>query len=193
MDDADIDNAVEGSLWGAFGTSGQRCTASSRLVVHKKVYKKFCEKLVEKAQKLKVGNGLDPKIEVGPVINQTAMDKILNYIEIGVTEDKATLACGGNRLTKGEYKNGYFIEPTVFTNVKRHHRIAQEEIFGPVTVVIQFETLDEAAAQKERATDTAKPERRFWIFLPNGNRFILTIRANCKKRRLMKLRFDEIS
>ncbi|HMS41430.1 MAG TPA: aldehyde dehydrogenase family protein [Pyrinomonadaceae bacterium] len=144
MDDADIDNAVEGSLWGAFGTSGQRCTASSRLVVHKKVYKKFCEKLVEKAQKLKVGNGLDPKTEVGPVINQQAMDKILNYIEIGKTEDKATLACGGNRLTKGDYKKGFFIEPTVFTNVKRNHRIAQEEIFGPVTVVIQFETLDEA-------------------------------------------------
>lgn len=144
MDDADIDNAVEGSLWGAFGTSGQRCTASSRLVVHKKVYKKFCEKLVEKAKKLRVGNGLDPKTEVGPVINQAAMDKILNYIEIGEKEDKATLACGGKRLTKGEYKNGYFIEPTVFTNVKRNHRIAQEEIFGPVTCVIQFETLEEA-------------------------------------------------
>ncbi len=144
MDDADIDNAVEGSLWGAFGTSGQRCTASSRLVVHKKVYKKFCEKLVEKTKKLIVGDGLNPKTEVGPVINEAAMSKILNYIEIGKSEDKATLACGGNRLTKGAYKNGYFIEPTVFTNVKRNDRIAQEEIFGPVTVVIQFETLDEA-------------------------------------------------
>jgi len=144
MDDADIDNAVEGSLWGAFGTSGQRCTASSRLVVHKKVYKKFCEKLVEKAKRLRVGNGLDAKTEVGPVINQAAMDKILSYIEIGQKEDKATLACGGNRLTKGEYKNGYFIEPTVFTDVKRGMRIAQEEIFGPVTCVIPFSTLDEA-------------------------------------------------
>jgi aldehyde dehydrogenase (NAD+) len=144
MDDADIDNAVEGSLWGAFGTSGQRCTASSRLVVHKKVYKKFCEKLVEKVKKLKVGNGLDEKTEVGPVINQAAMDKILSYIEIGQKEDKATLAYGGNRLTKGDYKKGYFIEPTVFTNVDRNHRIGQEEIFGPVTSVIPFSTLDEA-------------------------------------------------
>ncbi len=144
MDDADIDNAVEGSLWGAFGTSGQRCTASSRLVVHKKIYKKFCEKLVERVKKLKVGDGLDTTVEVGPVINQRAMDKILNYIEIGKNEDKATLACGGNRLTNGAYKNGFFIEPTVFTNVKRNHRIAQEEIFGPVTSVIQFSTLDEA-------------------------------------------------
>ncbi|HEY0427724.1 MAG TPA: aldehyde dehydrogenase family protein [Pyrinomonadaceae bacterium] len=144
MDDADIDNAVEGSLWGAFGTSGQRCTASSRLVVHKKVYKKFCQKLVEKVKNLRVGNGLDERTEVGPVINQAAMEKILSYIEIGQKEDRATLACGGNRLTKGEYKNGYFIEPTVFTDVKPKMRIEQEEIFGPVTCVIPFSTLDEA-------------------------------------------------
>jgi len=144
MDDADIDNAVEGSLWGAFGTSGQRCTASSRLVVHKKIYKKFCEKLVEKVKKLKVGNGLDAKTDVGPVINAQAMDKILNYIEIGKNEDKATLACGGNHLTKGDFKKGFFIEPTVFTDVKAGMRIEQEEIFGPVTAVIPFSTLDEA-------------------------------------------------
>ena len=144
MDDADIDNAVEGSLWGAFGTSGQRCTASSRLVVHKKVYKKFCEKLVKKTKRLRVGNGLDPKTEVGPVINEDAMQKILGYIHIGKNQDKATLACGGNQLTKGDYKNGYFIEPTVFTDVKPGMRIEQEEIFGPVTCVIPFSTLDEA-------------------------------------------------
>ncbi len=144
MDDADIDNAVEGSLWGAFGTSGQRCTASSRLVVHKKVYKKFCAKLVERAKALRVGNGLDPKVEVGPVINERQMEKILGYIEIGKNEDKATLACGGSRLTKGKYANGWFIEPTVFTDVKPKMRIAQEEIFGPVTCVIPFSTLEEA-------------------------------------------------
>ena len=144
MDDADVDNAVEGSLWGAFGTSGQRCTASSRLVVHKKVYKKFCEKLVERVKQLKVGNGLDEKTEVGPVINQAAMEKILGYIEIGQKEDKAKLACGGNRLTKGDFGKGYFIEPTVFIDVTRNMRIAQEEIFGPVTCVIPFSTLEEA-------------------------------------------------
>jgi aldehyde dehydrogenase (NAD+) len=144
MDDADIDNAVEGSLWGAFGTSGQRCTASSRLVVHKKIYKKFAEKLVERVKRLRVGNGLDAKTEVGPVINQDAMEKILSYIEIGQKQDKATLACGGNALTKGDYAMGYFIEPTVFTNVKPGMRIEQEEIFGPVTSVVPFSTLDEA-------------------------------------------------
>ncbi len=144
MDDAHIDNAVEGSLWGAFGTSGQRCTASSRLVVHKKIYKKFVDRLVEKAKTLRVGNGLNSKTEVGPVINVAAMNKILGYIEIGQKEDKATLACGGNALTKGDYKNGWFIEPTVFSDVAPNMRIAQEEIFGPVTSVIPFSTLDEA-------------------------------------------------
>jgi aldehyde dehydrogenase (NAD+) len=144
MDDADLDNAVEGSLWGAFGTSGQRCTASSRLVVHKKVYKKFVAKLVEKVKQLRVGNGLDAKTELGPVINQKAVDKIMGYIEIGQHEDKATLACGGNRLNTGAYKKGFFIEPTVFSDASPKMRISQEEIFGPVTTVIPFSTLDEA-------------------------------------------------
>jgi aldehyde dehydrogenase (NAD+) len=144
MDDADIDNAVEGSIWGAFGTSGQRCTASSRLVVHKKVYKKFAERFVERARNLRVGNGLDPKTDVGPVINEAAVDKIMSYIEIGQREDKAKLACGGNRLTNGQYARGRFIEPTVFTDVKAGMRIEQEEIFGPVTTIIQFSDLEEA-------------------------------------------------
>ena len=144
MDDADLDNAVEGSLWGAFGTSGQRCTASSRLVVHKKVYKQFVEKLIERVKKLRVGNGLDESTEVGPVINQAAMDKILSYIAIGQNEDKATLACGGKQLTDGDFGKGYFIEPTVFTDVAPKMRVGQEEIFGPVTSVIPFDTLNEA-------------------------------------------------
>ncbi|MFL6374641.1 MAG: aldehyde dehydrogenase family protein [Pyrinomonadaceae bacterium] len=144
MDDADLENAVEGCVWGAFGTSGQRCTASSRLVVHKKVYKKFSQMLVDRVKGLRVGNGLDPKTDVGPVINQQAMDKILGYIEIGKIHDRATLATGGNALVKGQYSKGYFIEPTVFTNVKPGMRIEQEEIFGPVTCVIPFSTLDEA-------------------------------------------------
>jgi acyl-CoA reductase-like NAD-dependent aldehyde dehydrogenase len=144
MDDADVDNAVEGSLWGAFGTSGQRCTASSRIVVHKKIYKKFVAKLVEKVKDLRVGNGLDKKTDVGPVIHEDAMQRILGYIHIGKDIDKATLAVGGNRLIKGDYAKGWFIEPTVFTDVKQGMRIEQEEIFGPVTSVIPFSTLDEA-------------------------------------------------
>ena len=144
MDDADVDNAVEGAVWGAFGTSGQRCTASSRLIVHKKVYKQFSTKLVERAKALRIGNGADPKIDVGPVINQDAVEKITSYIDIGQNEDGATLACGGQHLTRGDHGHGYFIEPTVFTDVTPDMRIAQEEIFGPVTSVIPVNSLDEA-------------------------------------------------
>ncbi len=142
LDDADIDNAVEGAIWGAFGTSGQRCT--SRLIVHKKVYKQFANKLVERAKALRIGNGADPRVDVGPVINKDAVEKIMGYIDIGENEDGATLACGGHHLIKGDYAHGYFIEPTVFTDVTPNMRIAQEEIFGPVTSVIPTNSLDEA-------------------------------------------------
>jgi acyl-CoA reductase-like NAD-dependent aldehyde dehydrogenase len=144
MDDADIDLAIEGALWGAFGTSGQRCTASSRLVVHKRVYKQFSKKLVERTKAMKVGNGADAKTDVGPVINADAVRKIMGYIDIGQHEDGATLAAGGKRLTKGDYARGYFIEPTVFTDVAPDMRIAQEEVFGPVTAVIPTRSLEEA-------------------------------------------------
>jgi aldehyde dehydrogenase (NAD+) len=144
MDDADIDNAIEGAIWGAFGTSGQRCTASSRLIVHKKVYKKFNQQLVERTKALRIGNGADVKVDVGPVVNPDQVEKIMNYIDIGQNEDGATLACGGRHLTTGDYANGYFIEPTVFTDVTPDMRIAQEEIFGPVTSVIPAKSLDEA-------------------------------------------------
>ncbi|MGI9167316.1 MAG: aldehyde dehydrogenase family protein [Pyrinomonadaceae bacterium] len=144
LDDADIDLAVEGSVWGAFGTSGQRCTASSRLIVHKKVYKQFTSKLIDRAESLRIGNGAESKTEMGPVINTAAVEKIMGYIDIGQNEDGATLACGGKRLTRGEYANGYFIQPTVFTDVAADMRIAQEEIFGPVTSVIPANSLEHA-------------------------------------------------
>src|SRR5687767_14761316 len=144
MEDADLDLAVEGAVWGAFGTSGQRCTASSRVVVHKKVYKKFTQMLVERAKGLRGGNGLDEKTDVGPVINADALHRILGYIEVGQKEDGARLACGGERLDKGEHANGYFIEPAVFTDAAPDMRISQEEIFGPVTTVIPADSLEEA-------------------------------------------------
>ena len=144
MDDADIDLAIEGAVWGAFGTSGQRCTAASRVVVHKKVYKKFSQQLVERAKGLRVGNGANRKTDMGPVINLDAVEKIMGYIDIGQNEDGATLACGGKRLMRGDYAHGYFIEPTVFTDVTPDMRVAQEEIFGPVTSVIPTNSLEEA-------------------------------------------------
>ena len=144
MEDADIDLAVEGAVWGAFGTSGQRCTATSRLVVHKKIYLEFTNKLIERAQALRIGSGLDPNTEMGAVINDAAVKKVMSYIEIGRREDGATLACGGNCLTDGDYAHGYFIEPTVFTDADPQMRIAQEEIFGPVTAIIPIDSLDQA-------------------------------------------------
>ncbi len=144
MEDADLDLAVEGVLWGAFGTTGQRCTATSRVVVHKKVAKKFTSTLVDRAKRLKLGPGLSDKTDVGPVINEEAVEKILGYIEIGQKEDKAKLMCGGGRAEKGDLKHGYFIEPTVFSKVDPGMRIAQEEIFGPVVSIIECRDIDEA-------------------------------------------------
>lgn len=144
MEDADLELALEGVLWGAFGTTGQRCTATSRVVVHKKVAKKFAGMLADRAKHLKLGPGLNEKSDVGPVINQDAVEKILEYIEIGRREDKAKLLCGGRRAEKGDLKQGFFIEPTVFSEVTPQMRIAQEEIFGPVVSVIECRDLDHA-------------------------------------------------
>jgi len=144
MDDANLDLAVDGAIWGGFGTSGQRCTASSRIVVHKKVYKKFLTQFVERARALRVGNGLDERTEMGPIINEAQMQSILHYIEIGKNQDRAKLMCGGNRLTHGEYAYGYFIEPTIFADCHPDMVICQEEIFGPVVSVIPCSSLEEA-------------------------------------------------
>jgi alpha-ketoglutaric semialdehyde dehydrogenase len=144
MEDADLELALDGVLWGGFGTTGQRCTAASRVVVHRKVAKKFIGMMVDRAKQLRLGPGLNEKTDVGPVINQDACDKILEYIEIGRSQDKAKLACGGHRAEKGDLKHGYFIEPTVFSNVTPQMRIAQEEIFGPVVSVIECRDLDHA-------------------------------------------------
>jgi aldehyde dehydrogenase (NAD+) len=145
MDDADLELAVDGCLWGGFGTTGQRCTAASRVVVHEQVHDRFVEAFVARARALVVGNGLDPKTEVGPANSESQLNTVMSYVEIGRKEG-ATLACGGNRLSSGEHANGYFHEPTVFTNVDPKMRIAQEEIFGPVVSVMKCRSLDEAIA-----------------------------------------------
>ncbi|HEY4001621.1 MAG TPA: aldehyde dehydrogenase family protein [Candidatus Xenobia bacterium] len=143
MDDADLDLAVEGAVWGAFGTSGQRCTSSSRLVVHRKVVDAFTTKLVARAKALRLGDGLLETTEVGPVINQAALEKIHRYTEIGQAEG-ARLMCGGEVESGGACADGTYYRPTVFADVKPSMRIAQEEIFGPTTVVIPVDSLDEA-------------------------------------------------
>jgi aldehyde dehydrogenase (NAD+) len=145
MDDANLDLAVEGALWGGFGTSGQRCTAASRVVVHEKVYGAFLEQFVARAKALKVGDGLVDGTQMGPSVSEEQLATVRRYVEIGQREG-ARLACGGRVLTDGEYVRGFFHEPTVFADVKPSMRIAQEEIFGPVVSVIPCRSYEEAVA-----------------------------------------------
>ena len=145
MDDADIDLAVDGALWGGFGTSGQRCTAASRVVLHRGIYDSFTRRFVERASALIVGNGLDPATQMGPVVSETQLRRIELYVEIGKAEG-ATLLCGGRRLSAGVHGRGFFFEPTVFGGVGPALRIAREEIFGPVVALIPVASLEEAIA-----------------------------------------------
>src|SRR5713226_2011605 len=143
LDDANLDLAIEGGLWGGFGTTGQRCTATSRIIVQKGVYNEFVERYVHRAQGLRVGNGLDESVDMGPAINQAQLKTDLNYVDIGKDEG-ARMVCGGHRLTKGEYQYGCFMEPTVFSEVDPKMRIAQEEVFGPVVSIIPCDGLEDA-------------------------------------------------
>jgi alpha-ketoglutaric semialdehyde dehydrogenase len=143
MEDANLDLAVDGALWGGFGTTGQRCTAASRVAVHKAVYKEFIDRFVGRARALKVGNGLDPSVQMGPLINESQLKTVEEYVRIGTSEG-AKLLCGGERLTGGEYDCGWFYAPTIFGDCDPSMRIAQEEIFGPVVSVIPCDSLDHA-------------------------------------------------
>jgi aldehyde dehydrogenase (NAD+) len=143
MDDADIDLAVDGILWSAFGTSGQRCTAASRVIAGKTVYDDLQSKLVGRAEKMRLGNGLDDDVDVGPVINEAALEKIHSYTQIGKDEG-AKLVTGGEIATENGLDKGFFYRPTVFADVEPGMRIAQEEIFGPTTALIRATDVDEA-------------------------------------------------
>src|SRR5215212_974392 len=142
MDDANLELAVDGCLWGGFGTTGQRCTAASRVVVHEKVYEAFVEQFVARAQSLVVGDGLREATEVGPSNSEAQLQTVMKYVRIG-QEEGATLATGGRRLDSGPYAKGYFHEPTVFVDVDPKMRIAREEIFGPVVSVMRCSSLEE--------------------------------------------------
>jgi len=145
MDDADLELAVDGAVWGGFGTTGQRCTAASRLILQESIYEDFLAKFVARAKSLKVGNGLEPETEMGPCVNESQLYKVEKYVQIGKDEG-ARLLCGGYRLTGGLYDNGYFYAPTIFGEVDPEMRIAKEEIFGPVVVALRFRELEEAIA-----------------------------------------------
>lgn len=143
IDDANLDMAVDGAIWGGFGTTGQRCTAASRVVVHQNIYEAFSEKFVRRAQGLRVGSGLDAAIEVGPLINLQQLSKVEEYVRIGQAEG-AKLLCGGHRPKGKQFERGCFFTPTVFGDCHPRMRIVQEEIFGPVVSLIPCRSLDEA-------------------------------------------------
>jgi acyl-CoA reductase-like NAD-dependent aldehyde dehydrogenase len=143
LDDANLDLALDGALWGAFGTTGQRCTATSRILLQKGIAAGFTEEFVARARKLKIGNGLDESVEVGPQVNAAQIETSEKYVEIALREG-AQLLCGGHALTLGAYAHGTFFEPTVFAGVSPRMRIAREEVFGPVVSLLEFSTFEEA-------------------------------------------------
>ncbi len=143
MDDANLDLALDGALWGAFGTTGQRCTATSRILLQKGIAAEFTARLVERAKKLKVGNGLDDSVEVGPQVNPNQIETSAKYVAIALAEG-AQLLAGGHALTAGIYAHGSYFEPTVLGAVTPAMRIAREEVFGPVVSLIEFDTFEEA-------------------------------------------------
>ena len=143
MDDADLDLALEGVLWGAFGTTGQRCTATSRLILHEKVHDTFLQRLCDRADKLRLGPGLDETTEVGPLINEDARKKVEYYVGVG-EEAGARRLIGGARPSDKRLERGWFYRPTVLAGVRPGMRVEQEEIFGPVLAVIEVDSLAEA-------------------------------------------------
>jgi len=143
MEDADLDLAVDGIVWSAFGTSGQRCTAASRVIVHRAVYDELQRRLVERAEAMRLGPGWEDDTDVGPVINAGALEKIHSYTGIGQDEG-ATLLTGGEPATDGDLAKGHYYRPTIFGDVEPGMRIAQEEIFGPTTALIPVDSFDEA-------------------------------------------------
>ncbi len=144
FDDAKLDLAVDWGVFAAFANSGQVCTAGSRILVHDKIYKKFVAQFIETAQKIVVGNGLTEGVTMGPLVSAQHRDKVEAYIAIGKKE--ATLALGGDRPTGDDFDGGFYLNPTIFTDVKPRHRIAKEEIFGPVVAILKFKTEEEAIA-----------------------------------------------
>jgi len=145
MDDADLGLATDAILWSAFGTTGQRCTACSRVIVHERVHDELAERVATRARALKLGDGLDPATEVGPLVNRKQLETVHEYVQIGLGEG-GKLVAGGEPATEGALARGHFYRPTVFTGLKPDARIAVEEIFGPVLAMIRVRSFEEAVA-----------------------------------------------
>ncbi|HLI90305.1 MAG TPA: aldehyde dehydrogenase family protein, partial [Ktedonobacteraceae bacterium] len=151
LEDADLDLAVESVAWGAFGTTGQRCTATSRVIVQRPILKAFTDRLVAAAERLRIGDGLDPDVDMGPLVNKDRVKAVHEYTEIGKQEG-AQLLTGGAPLTGGAYSDGAFYRPTIFTEVRPAMRIAREEIFGPFVSILPVASYEEAV-QVANATE----------------------------------------
>jgi aldehyde dehydrogenase (NAD+) len=171
LDDADLELAVDGILWSAFGTSGQRCTAASRVIVRDGVYGELQKRLVERAERMRLGPGWEDDTDVGPVINAGALEKIHSYTGIGKDEG-ATLLTGGEAATDGDLARGHFYRPTIFADVEPDMRIAQEEIFGPTTALIPVGSIDEAI----RAANSVRYGLSSSIFTRDVNRAFRAMR-----------------
>jgi aldehyde dehydrogenase (NAD+) len=143
LDDADLDLAVPGIMQGAFGSTGQRCTATSRVVAQRKILGELTERLVAETRKIVVGNGIDPRATMGPTVDESQLQTDLRYIAIA-QEEGAKLLCGGRRLSEGDLAHGFFVEPTIFTDVRPEMRLAQEEVFGPVLAILPVDSFEEA-------------------------------------------------
>jgi aldehyde dehydrogenase (NAD+) len=143
LDDADLDLALDGVLWGAFGTTGQRCTATSRLILQRRIHDRFLGMVCQAAGKLRLGDGREPRTQVGPLIHQAAREKVERYVDLGRSEG-ASLELGGDAPRAARLAHGWFFRPTVFAGVRPGSRLEQEEIFGPVLSVIRVRDLDEA-------------------------------------------------
>jgi len=143
LEDADLDLALDGCVSGAYGATGQKCTAASRIIVEEKIYDKFVDMFLERVKKIRVGNGMDKDTDMGPLVSESQLNKVKYYVEIGVKEG-AKLAYGGNVLDGGKFSKGFFFEPTVFIDVTHEMRIAKEEIFGPVVCIMKAKDFDNA-------------------------------------------------
>jgi aldehyde dehydrogenase (NAD+) len=143
LEDANLELALDGAIWGSFGTAGQRCTATSRIILHQSIAEEFTAKLVSRAQALRVGNGLDESVDMGPQINRQQIETSEKYVEIGLGEG-AQLLTGGRRLTGDPFSSGYFFAPTIFAGVRPEMRIAREEIFGPVVSLLECASFEQA-------------------------------------------------
>jgi acyl-CoA reductase-like NAD-dependent aldehyde dehydrogenase len=145
MEDADLELALEGAVWGAFGTTGQRCTATSRLILHRDIKDKFTAMLVDKTSKLRLGKGTEPDTQVGPLVSKSQIERVSYYLEVARNEGAKVLT-GGEIVSDGELQHGYFFAPTILDNVSPDMRVAREEIFGPVVTLLEVSSFEEAIA-----------------------------------------------